>query len=95
MDWLLSQCLCVCDARTGDSSLTIPQASLVFRSCHGNRETTDEALLYESLRAFCKYTLRVSPVAMMQAYLMTCWTLFEFIRTMPFNSSIPEVHELL
>lgn len=25
MDWLLSQCLCVCHARTGNSSLTIPQ----------------------------------------------------------------------
>lgn len=37
----------------------------------------------------------VSPVAMMQAYLMTCWTLFEFIWTMPFNRSIPEVHALL
>lgn len=60
-DWQLSQCLCVCHARTGNShSLIIPQASVVLRSCHGNWWTTDEALLYESHRAFCKYPICVA-----------------------------------
>lgn len=66
MDWLLSQCLCVCDEGTGNTSLTFPQASVVLRSCHGNWWTTDEALLYEN-QLLCVNTQYVLPVATVES----------------------------